>query len=102
MEEAAAAQRIERVEKRKVEMSMSSKAPGIGNGSSRRKVAAEKYEPKKVEDPDRVAARLAGQQKKWDAKIEEIKVILIGSLVTRHHTETRRQHVSGRRAWLLI
>ena len=41
MEEAAAAQRIERVEKRKVEMSMSSKAPGIGNGSSRRKKVAE-------------------------------------------------------------
>jgi len=74
MEEAATAARIERVEKRKVEMSMSSKAPGMSDQASRRREPkVEKYEPKPVEAPEMVASRLARQQKKWDAKIEEIK-----------------------------
>ena len=74
MEEQATAARVERIEKRKIEVSMTSKAPGIGRETRRRNRTPEVQEVKKVEDPERVSARLALQQKRWKAKIEEIQM----------------------------
>jgi len=73
MEEQKVAERMERVERRKVELSMTAKAPPGMDKQSKREIRLEVYEKPKVEDPERVTARLASQQRKWDAKLEEIR-----------------------------
>jgi len=95
MQNQEAIQRRERIERRKMELLVNSKAPAAGVPLNKKPVSIPKTAPFRAKDPSKVAAMLQSRQHAWDTKLENTKEQLKAKESVTRASSTHASFVEG-------